>query len=201
MAAYIRRDGGWIDRVSYPDARLVQANANRQESYGGRIALSARIGDAVTVTPSLFAQHSVERDSDQIWSLLSNPAAGVLRNGFRIAQPARDNFLLASLRVSADLGAMSLQSSSSYFRRRRPSTADYTDYFIEQFSRGTLFSLPSVPGYVSRVDFNNNQDVFTRKSAWPAARRRICAGWRGCLRKARGRMPSNICTSRCCRRR
>lgn len=176
VAAYARREGGWIDRVSYPDAHMVQPNANRQESYGGRIALSARIGDAVTVTPSLFAQHSVEHDSDQIWSLLSDPGAGALRNGFRIAQPARDNFLLASLHIAADLGAMTLQSSSSYFRRRRPSTADYTDYFIEQFSRAALFSLPSVPGYVSRVDFNNDQDVFTQEIRL-ASREEAHLGW------------------------
>jgi iron complex outermembrane recepter protein len=163
LAAYVRRDGGWIDRVAYPGAAMVQPDANRQQSYAGRLALGIRLGAAVTMTPSVFVQHSAQADSSQIWSTLSDIAAGRFRNGFRIAQPTRDDFLLVSLRVEADLGGVTLHSSSSYFRRRRASTADYTDYFIEMFSRGALFSLPSVPDYVSRVDFNNNQDVFTQE--------------------------------------
>lgn len=163
LAAFARHDGGWIDRVAYPSGQMEQRHANRSDSLAFRGSLAARLGETVAATASVFYQRLAQADTDQIWSLTSDVANDRFRNGFRFAQPVRDNFLLASLHIEAEPGGLALKSTTSYFHRRRPSTADYTDFLTELFSHGALFSLDSVPDYVSRADFHNSQDVFTQE--------------------------------------
>jgi len=163
IAGFARREGGWTDRVSYPDGAMIDPNTNRMTGKAIRAAIAARIGENVTVTPSIFYQRWRQRDTDLFWSTVSDIDAGRFANGFRLGQPSSDSFLLGTLKVEADLDDVALTSTTSYFRRRRPSVVDYTDYFTEMFSRGEVFTVDEVPDYVSKVDFDNDQDVVTQE--------------------------------------
>ncbi|CAN5302614.1 TonB-dependent receptor [soil metagenome] len=163
LSLFSRQDGGWIDRVRYPGGEMIDEDSNSLVVAGVRGALAYKPSDTVTITPSVFYQYWSQRDTDQFWSLFSDIDAGRFRTGARFAQPTRDTFLLANLKVVADLGDMTLLSTTSYFRRRRPSTVDYTDYMVEMLSRGTRFALDELPAYQLVTQFENNPDVFTQE--------------------------------------
>lgn len=160
ISALTRIEGGWIDRGRYPSGAIVTRNVNRVASAGVRGALTLKLGE-VAITPSIFYQRVSQGDLDQFWSLLSDIGDGRFVTGVRSAEPARDSFLLSTVKVTAEMGGVSFISSASFFRRRRPSSVDYTNYLIEQFSGGTRFALPELADYAASVDFANNQDVLT----------------------------------------
>lgn len=163
LSLFSRREGGWVNRVTYPGGETVAKDANSVVVMGARAALTWKPTENVAITPSIFYQYWSQRDTDQFWSLTSDIGTGRFQSGFRFAQPSRDTFLLANLKAVVELPEMTLLSNTSYFTRRRPSTVDYTDYFIEMFSRGTRFSLNELPAYQAVTDFENNQDVFTQE--------------------------------------
>lgn len=162
FSALVRRDGGWVDRALYPSGTITARNVNRVTSGGARGALTLKLGD-VTIMPSVFYQHQAQRNMDQLWSLTSDVANGRYATGTRFGEPTEDKFLLSTLKVVVELPGVSFLSSTSYFRRRRPSTVDYTDYLVEQLSGGTRFTLPDLGDYQAKVKFDNNQDVLTQE--------------------------------------
>ena len=78
VSAYSRTDGGWIDRVPFPNSVVADQNANSTETDVLRGSLSFRIGDAVTLTPSIFYQNIKRNDLDQYWQSRHLPARGVM---------------------------------------------------------------------------------------------------------------------------
>jgi outer membrane receptor protein involved in Fe transport len=163
ISMFGRRRGGWIDRVAYPSAMIEARNSNALTTEAARASIKLRLGETVQIMPSLQYQRSNEADSEQFWSILSAPEYGRYVSGFAVAQPARDGFVLPSLRVTVDLPGASLLSTTSYFRRRRHSVVDYTHFMIELLTRGARFTLEEVPDYRVPVVFDNNQDVFTHE--------------------------------------
>lgn len=154
-----RRNGGYVDRVNYITGAMVEKNANDGEVTVARAALTLKPSETVTITPSLFFQELRQGDADTYWVELSNPSTRDYRNGNAIASPNRDRFLLPSVKVEADLGAISLISSTSYLSRQQHVTSDYTT-----FDSALFVGTPYFPaGAFSNSDFYNSQRSFTQE--------------------------------------
>ena len=116
-SAWVRRDGGYIDRVDYLTGAVTDADANRADTYVLRAALTWAPTANLTITPSIDYQKRDQHNYDNYWVGISDPGAGVFRNGTpdRMADP--DRFYLPSLKVEYDLPWAKFISNTSYYNR------------------------------------------------------------------------------------
>ncbi len=140
VSASMRRDGGWVDRVGYtlddplaPNPNPTYANdverrANWQQTFTLRAALTWKVSDNFKVTPSIYYQRLQLNDTSVYWDSLSNPSAGVFRNGNALANSSTDPFSLAAIKAEWDLGFAQLTSNTSYLTRDQHSVSDYSQY-------------------------------------------------------------------------
>jgi iron complex outermembrane receptor protein len=133
----LRREGGYIDRVDWHTGQLVDDGANANRTVTARVALKWAATDALTLTPSIYYQKRNVDDTSAWWSIRSefepgDPTNGQfnapLRSGNEIASPDGDEFVLAALKAQWNLGAVTLFSSTSYFKRDQAATTDYSQY-------------------------------------------------------------------------
>jgi outer membrane receptor protein involved in Fe transport len=117
LSGWYRSEGGYVDRVNLFTRDLLAEDANRSLSKSARGALTFQATPAVSITPSITWQSSDIRDASAFHTRLSDPDAGVLRNGTLVPQPYEDSFYLASLKVVAGLSAGELTAVTSYFDR------------------------------------------------------------------------------------
>jgi outer membrane receptor protein involved in Fe transport len=151
-SASYRHDGGWVDRVDWtrPDpadplslpvyAGTTEANANWQKTATARFALKWQVNGSVTIEPSLYYQTLYINDTAAYWQPLSNPSAGVYRDGNALTNPSDDPFYVSAVRLQADLGFAALTANTSYLSRDQHSTSDYT-----QYNRATYAYLGDLP--------------------------------------------------------
>ena len=167
ISASTEHDGGWVDRAAYlhadPDplapplfTAVTQSNANTSGNSTARIAFKWEPTEALSITPSLYYQHVQVNDTGAYWTNLSDPAAGIYRNGNALTNPSSDWFWVAALKVDYSLGWADLTSDTSYFQRQQQSISDYT-----QYDRATFLgdSYPA-PGDASYVPFGDAQGNF-----------------------------------------
>ncbi|PMZ82490.1 hypothetical protein, partial [Pseudomonas sp. FW215-T2] len=81
-------------------------NANWSDTQVGRAALTWAPTERLTITPSLFFQNRNLNDIGTFWEGFSAPGAGKFVNGQPGRQPDHDLFILPSLNVHYDLGAV-----------------------------------------------------------------------------------------------
>lgn len=117
-SAYYRREGGYIDRVDYQTLQPTERNANHAETLALRTALAWKPVDAVTVSPSVFYQDRKQNQNDRYWVGISDPSHGRFLNGTPDRQADKDRFTLASLKIEAALGSVTLISDGSYYNRK-----------------------------------------------------------------------------------
>ena len=149
-----RRDGGWVDRVGYtlsPNALAAtptpvyngdttQPNANFQETTTARLAVTWKVTDALEITPSIYYQRLLIHDTAAYWVALSDPSAGIYRNGNARTNPSDDPFTLSSIKVKWDFGFASLFSNTAFYDRNQKATSDYSQYL-----RATWASFADLP--------------------------------------------------------
>jgi outer membrane receptor protein involved in Fe transport len=140
ISASFRHDGGWVDRVAYtlddPTALLptpsfsqnVEKRSNWQETITVRGALTWKVNDSLKITPSIYYQRLQINDTAAYWTALSDPGAGVYRNGNALPNASTDPFTLAAIKAEWDLGAATLTSNTSYLARNQHSVSDYSQY-------------------------------------------------------------------------
>ena len=129
VSGWGRHTGGWVDRVSWQTGDTFN-NANWSDAGGARLALLWKASDSLTVMPSLLYQGSHDNDTPNYWSSLSNPHAGDFVNGFATRQQSTEHFVLPSLKIEADLGAVQFTSVTSFFQRSESNVSDVTNYDI-----------------------------------------------------------------------
>ena len=185
ISASYRRDGGWVDRISYTRPTDIvtppvytgttEKGANWQETVTFRAALKWKASDTVSVTPSIYFQRLQINDTAAYWDYLSDPGAGTFRNGNALRNPSTDPFWLAAVKVDWNLGFAQLVSNTSYYARDLHSTSDYSQYLRATW---TLFGeLPNTypvagaHGYATFRDVQRNfYQEFRLASADAAAR-------------------------------
>jgi iron complex outermembrane receptor protein len=144
-SAWYRRDGGYVDHVDPLTGATIDANSNWSLSKSTRMAITVAPADAVRITPSLSYQSVRLNDSPIFYVNLSNPHAGILRNGKLLAEPAKDSYYLSTVNIAASLPRAEFTSVTSYFRRTAAALIDYTNsypnYFLGQFGPLPVYPL------------------------------------------------------------
>ena len=186
FSVYYREDGGWVDRVSYTRAAndlvtlptfagTTEKDANYQQTSSARLAIKWQPTENLSVTPSVYFQDLRIHDTAAYWEALSDPSAGIYRNGNALTNPDADPWYLAAVKVDWNLGWANLNSNTAYYSRDQHSTSDYSQYLRATWAY--FGSLPS--GYPQAGDqgyapFEDRQDNFYQEirlaSADPAAR-------------------------------
>jgi len=206
VSAWLRRDGGWVDRVDYQTLGVTDGDANRVDTYVLRAALAWTPIENLTITPGIDYQKRDQHNYDDYWVSISNPSADQFLSGTpdRMADP--DRFYLATLKVEYDLPAVRIISNTSYYDRLErvngySGTLYNLSYFQQIIANGVdpqgnpctnncqaLYPLltptgPNVPGLPNYLAYNlitNTQVNFTQEvriqSANPDARLNWTAG-------------------------
>lgn len=129
VSAWSRWDAGYVDRVDPFNGVTVDAAANRTRTNSLRAALTFAPAAGVRVTPSLTYLSASTHDTPIFYLYLSDPSAGVLRNGRLLRQPIEDTFYLGSVKITAELKGADLSAVTAYTRRSGFTVADTTSGF------------------------------------------------------------------------
>jgi iron complex outermembrane recepter protein len=127
-SAWYRRDGGWIDRIDPTTLSIVDPNANHDDTMVLHVAALWQPSDTLKITPSVFYQHRARNDVTIYWPQYSNPRQDQYVSANPTPREEPDNFYLPALDVQAELGAVTLISTTSYFHRDEISGYDGTLY-------------------------------------------------------------------------
>jgi outer membrane receptor protein involved in Fe transport len=146
-SAWIRRDGGWVDRIDPFTGETVEKNANSTDSGVARLALAIKPSDALKITPSVFWQQVRNDDSPAYYESLSDPDSGVFRNGRILAQPAIETLWVPSLKVEAFVPGATITSISAYMHRYAHLTDDGTNYNGAVLGPYLSYGNPAGPQY------------------------------------------------------
>jgi iron complex outermembrane receptor protein len=185
-SALVRNEGGFIDHVNPADGTIVEANSNWSRTRAVRAAVAWAPSEAFSVTPSIHYQTVTVHDAPVYFVSMSDPTAGVFRNGKLLLQPADTTFYMPSIKAEVALGAADLTSVTSMFERTGSITVDLTDRsccFSNRTTAGLDTSLADVvPQYVSLWQSGFSQVV--RLSSKDPTRR---VGWLAGVQFARSR--------------
>jgi outer membrane receptor protein involved in Fe transport len=139
-----RHEGGYVDRVDWQEDKVVDPNANADETKTARVALKWAVNDSVTVTPSVYYQYRHVDDTSSWWSIVPgsvDPTDGQFDSPFKtgneIASPSTDQFTLSTVKIEWNFGAVRLVSNTSYYKRDQSAITDYA-----QFDRATFLGTP-----------------------------------------------------------
>ncbi len=145
IVAFSASEGGYID-----DQGRKIANVNRTHKGGGRAALRVDIGDW-RVDLGAVVQNISTRDGQY-----ADTGLPQLTRSSRIAQPFDNDYLLGSVSVSRDWGAMSLVSTSAVVGQDTDSRYDFT-------APGALS--PRIFDQHNRIDLFTNETRLSRRDA------------------------------------
>lgn len=168
FSAWVRRDGGWVDRMnwsragltSYPSATpypptaptpanvtdAVDNNANWQTSSAFKLAFTIAAADGLTITPSLYYQKMHVNDTQAFWAGASDPGSGDFNNLNATNAESDDRFYLPALKIDWAFAGMRLVSNTSYFNRDSKAVNDYTAF--ETALWGQVFTTAGIPGSI-----------------------------------------------------
>jgi iron complex outermembrane receptor protein len=179
-SAYYRRDGGFVDRISYPTNYNNCDNCNWIDTRVMRLALAYAPQENLKITPSVYYQDLYSNNSPVYWqrvanTVLSDPKNGKYVSGARNNSTNKDWFVLPALDVDWGLGPVTLESDTSYFYREEHGVYDYTAFYPNTFG-GTRNPTPilATPGYFDLGNLGNKQNIWAQEfrvaSADPDAR-------------------------------
>lgn len=154
---WTRTDGGYIDLVDRSTGVITNENSNSQKSYVGRLALTWKAANNLTVAPEFFWQKIDVADRATEWL-----DAGPLRSFNPLRAPSRDTQRLASLNVTYALASVTLKSITSYFNREQDRVDDYT-YSDLAYYGGVATFPPELQNYRSRNYQTTKQDSWTQE--------------------------------------
>ena len=165
-SVWYRDTSGFVDRVDPRTGTLKKKDANSGDALSGKIAVTFAPFENVKITPSFFYQRERTEDTGAFFqpfpgaAPLSDPKAGIFRNGNEIATPTNDKFYVPSLNISVDLtDSISLISATSYLHRDLSVTADYSSV------PRALFFVQAIPpaGTLGPNQYTNTQRTLTQE--------------------------------------
>jgi iron complex outermembrane recepter protein len=142
FSAWMREDGGYIDRVDSATGATIDKDINSERSTVVRGALAWQPLDALTITPSVLYQHGDSHGRDQYWESLSDPGDAAFRTGNPLKEPSRDEFYLPALKAEFRSDTFAIVSNTSFFERDQRIFLDYTNFLQALFTGDPLFALP-----------------------------------------------------------
>ncbi|MDO9369391.1 MAG: TonB-dependent receptor [Sphingopyxis sp.] len=113
-SAFHRRDAGYVDVVNSPT--INEKDANEARVSGGRLLLAAKLGDNVRVDLQGIAQTTRVDGSNivDVDAATLRPLFGDLQRQRFAREPGKISLRLVNGKVTVDLGAVSLLSSTTY---------------------------------------------------------------------------------------
>jgi iron complex outermembrane recepter protein len=134
VTLWYRKDGGWVDSVDPtaldPQTTVIDHNANRAQSYLGRVAGLWAPNDTWAVTPSIYFQKHDLHDDSAYWPIYSNPGSNDFLNGDPSPRSQPDKFYLPALKVEGTFNAFHLISNTSFYHREEQTGYDGTLYDV-----------------------------------------------------------------------
>jgi iron complex outermembrane receptor protein len=132
-SVWVRRDGGYVDRINPLNGVTLDAHANRSDSRVLRLGMVWTPDERVKVTPSWHYQSLLLHDTPMFFtttpgSLPASPfSASLLQNGKLVRQPYDDRFSIGSVKVQWDLNVMNFTAVSALFDRNASTVVDQTN--------------------------------------------------------------------------
>ncbi len=164
VSAWYRRDGGYVDRISWQDQRLLDSNSNWDDSKVLRAAMRWRPQSNLNITGSVYYQENHVNDSSIYWESFSDPSHNQFANANVLAAPTRDRFSLPAVKVVWDLGKISLISNTSYLDRRNENVYDNSSLSLAVFANYAPTQLsPALSSYQAPGFLLDTQNVFTQE--------------------------------------
>jgi outer membrane receptor protein involved in Fe transport len=117
VSAWMRREGGWVDRIDSGSGALLEEDSNRTDTFVLRAALGWAPLPGLLITPSINFQKREQHNAGRYWLGLSAPANGIFRSGTPERLGDQDRFVLPSLTLNYNLGGTELIGTVSYFDR------------------------------------------------------------------------------------
>ena len=164
FSVWVRRDGGYVDRLDYRTLQTTDANANRADTYTLRAALTWAPVANLTITPGIDYQKRDQHNHDEYWVSLSDPGRNRLVSGTPDRQADYDRFLLPTLRVEYDFPAFKIIANTSYYNRLERvngySGTLYNLSYFQHFLNGdsATYGYPSDP--LGNACANNCQNLY-----------------------------------------
>lgn len=156
-SVYYRKDGGFIDNVDRTTGATLHKNVNSSDTLALRGAITTKLGESFEATLSGFYQR-IERDDLPVYERPLGPFA----QGFQVAQPGRDRFVLPSLKITGELGSISITSITSTFERKDLQITDYSS-LVPEFTLTPDFVGVEEPGgaphYSTNTQHNFSQEI------------------------------------------
>lgn len=130
LSGLYRNEGGWIDRANPVTGGILNRDINSKDVTALRAGLRLVSGN-FELLPSIFYQRVRWDGLGQYWRSLEEPGAGQFVSGNFVMEPGSDKFTLYSLNGKYQMSLATLNIDTSYFDRKNPSTADYSDLIPE----------------------------------------------------------------------
>jgi iron complex outermembrane recepter protein len=186
--AWGRHDGGWVDDQNY-ETGVVDKNDNWSDSAALRLALTYAPTSSVQITPSIYYQDVHRNDTSVYWLPLSDPSANKYVDGDVLEAPGSDRFVLPSLKVTADLSNVDIDSITSVFYRRDTVLTDGTTFESEVWALTPYPILPgqNAPDYTAEI-----QNVFSQEIRFSSAKSDSPLSWVGGLFFSDSRVSDNV---------
>jgi len=164
-----QNDAGYMTRTYGPQGGPTTTidNIGQQETFGVSAAMLFRVGENVEITPRILYQQTKGNGYPYADVAIPNsqdpfelvPESLDQRRTFDIAETSSDKWLLGTFDVKLDTGVGTLQSASSYFRRRTSDIEDQTEF--AQFAYGYADPLVNAPEFNYQVDSYTQEFRFT----------------------------------------
>ncbi|MEO8723680.1 MAG: TonB-dependent receptor [Sphingobium sp.] len=164
ISAWHRHEGGYIDRLDQLSREVVDKDIDFTNAYTARVAMGWQPVPDLTITPSVFFQDTFDSDQGIYEVNASDPSKNQFRNGVsKIQQTYKDRWYLPALKVSLDIGNITLYSNTSYFARKSSSVSDDVITNLATFA-GVVGPLPQeFAGNTDSTLATARQRVFTQE--------------------------------------
>jgi outer membrane receptor protein involved in Fe transport len=168
-------DGGYLDHVNYQTGAITDRNTNSVDVTTFRGALAYQPFAGLLITPSVFYQQRLKGDTDAYFPAMSDPAAGVFRNGSPSLVRDNDRFYVPSLNVKWALNGVTAISDTAWLHRNNLTGYDGTLYNLSYYntlldSDSPYYPLllpgginPALPPYKATSRVINRQDNFSQE--------------------------------------
>jgi iron complex outermembrane recepter protein len=158
---------GYVDQVDVNTLQVIDKGINSQNWNVLKAAVKAKINDAWTITPSLFAQRYKSDDIDATYLAVGdyqpvnkNMPLQLFQTSKIVREPGKDSLTLPTLTVNGDLGFADLTGILSGYKRRFERVQDGTS--INSVYIGSVVTDPTLGALVgalpSAVQLRNTID-------------------------------------------
>src|ERR1700722_19654877 len=171
VSAHDRHDGGFIDRIPFPEGagpQPAQDNANYSDTKSARAALLWAPSENLRITPSIYIRETNINDVGNYWTALSDRSSTRYVSGNGENSPDTNESYLVSAKLDWTRGPMELISTTSYYDRRETNLSDQRVIITNSFEGLSTppvnpFPVFATPGYYDNGLTKNTQSDWTQE--------------------------------------